>query len=64
MVAGFRVQRLVDTALDAAGAVPRGMTVTKQREACGQTFSSKAYEISCLLFPPGACPTVRETEAF
>ena len=35
MIAGLRVQRLVNTALDAADAVPRGMTVTKQREACG-----------------------------
>ena len=35
MLARLVVQRLVDTALYAAGAVPRGMAVAQQREACG-----------------------------
>ncbi len=35
MSAGLLVQRLVDAALYAAGAVPRGVAVAQQREACG-----------------------------
>ena len=35
MLARLVVQRFVDTALYAAGAVPRGMAVAQQREACG-----------------------------
>ena len=34
MLARLVIQRLVDTALYAAGAVPRGMAVAQQREAC------------------------------
>ncbi len=55
MVARLIVQRLVDTALNAAGAVPRGMAVAQQREACGNQ--------RCRSMRSGASSAVRAARA-